>query len=114
MNPSLSRIIVLSEWLFVILLGVFLYLGMTKDFNKEINDLKEIGLPDKKGYTTDLDRLYEMLKNRKRIEFRVIAKVFDVNPDLVKEWSETLEIGGLASVEYPRIGDAELVLKESK
>ena len=110
-GASLSRLIVIGEWLFVILFGVLLYLGVAKDFNKEISDLKEIKLSDNKNYTTDLDRLYEMLKLRKRIGFGAIAKVFDVNQDLVKEWSETLEGGGLASVEYPRIGGAELVLR---
>ncbi len=113
-GASLSRIVVICEWLFVILFGVLLYLGMAKDFSKEVSDLNEIKLPEHNGYTTDLDRLYEMLKKKKRIGFGAIAKVFNVNQDLVKEWGETLEIGGLASVEYPRIGGAELILKESK
>ena len=63
-----------------------------------------------KGTVTDIDRLYEILKQKKRIRFSAVEKAFNVDEEVVKSWAETLELGGFAVVGYSRVGKPELVL----
>jgi predicted ArsR family transcriptional regulator len=60
---------------------------------------------------TDIDKLYEILKERKKISFKAISRAFKVSDETVRKWGTTLESGNLARVEYPSIGYPELVIK---
>ncbi|MCK5450080.1 hypothetical protein KAI32_04385, partial [Candidatus Pacearchaeota archaeon] len=69
----------------------------------------------KKSHTksmTDLDTLYEILKRKKEVDIEDIGKVFKVNPEIALEWSEILEDGDLAIIDYPRFGKPILRLFE--
>ena len=112
-GSSFSRLIVIGEWFFVLLFALFFYANSRIDFMKEVVELKTIKNSSNSEYSTDLDRLYGLLKNRKRVSFKAVAEVFDIDVELAKEWGDTLKSGGLANIEYPRVGDAELVLKEN-
>jgi hypothetical protein len=61
---------------------------------------------------TDLDALYNTLKEKKQLKISSIAKVFKVDKEIALEWGKTLEAGNLASVEYPGIGGPVLKIKE--
>ena len=61
---------------------------------------------------TDLDTLYEILKNKKEIDISDIGKVFKVNPEIALEWSKILENGDLAMIDYLGFGRPVLRLLE--
>lgn len=108
-NPSyenLSKYFIVGEWVLLIALILFTFARDRITLKKEI---VEINLENykKAPNQTDLDLLYEVLKDKKSLKLSTIARIFKVEKDLVMEWVETLESGNLASVSYPRFGEPE-------
>lgn len=66
------------------------------------------------GYNskTDLDVLYELLKNYGSIKVSVAAKLFNVDKSKIVEWTNILESSDLATINYPQMGEPEVVLKK--
>jgi len=60
---------------------------------------------------TDLDILYEALKEKKEISLPEIARAFKVEKSIAMDWAKTLEDSNLATIEYSRMGEASLKLK---
>jgi len=104
-----SRLIVIGEWALVIVFAMIFFIQGRKTFKKNLKELEAMKNAKRKRHHTDLDVLHGMLKKKGRIGFKSISKVFNIDEDLVREWSDTLVEGNLARVKYPRIGDAELV-----
>lgn len=61
---------------------------------------------------TDLDVLYEILKDKKQIPISAISKSFNVNKDIAMEWCKILESGGLVSVTYPGFSEPFVRINE--
>ncbi|MFH0808397.1 MAG: hypothetical protein V1888_02165 [archaeon] len=61
---------------------------------------------------TDLDTLYEILKERKSIGIADIEKLFNVNSEVALGWAKILENGDLAIIDYPSFGKPVLMLVE--
>lgn len=83
----------------------------TNRTHKEVLILKEL---HKGRSTTDLDNLYEILKNKKTLSFPMISKAFKVSEDVVFEWGKILEEGNLAKITYPRMSDPQIIITENK
>ena len=107
-----SLIILFSEWLFLIAIITFTLIKGKIESKNELS-LSNIKEKYEKGENrTDLDILYDILKEKKHLSLNSISKIFKVSKEVAKSWSETLEAGDLATLFYPRIGDPELVLKK--
>ncbi|NPE26914.1 hypothetical protein HNV12_02840 [Methanococcoides sp. SA1] len=63
---------------------------------------------------TDLDTLYEILKQKKTIDIIDIEKTFNVDSDVAFEWAKILENGNLAIIDYPRFRKPTLKLVEKE
>lgn len=84
-----------------------------KSENKGSKRLKPIGTVSPSSKTkTDLDLLYERLKVDKSLKVTDIAKLFNVSEDIVLDWGKILESANLASITYPRFGNAEISINE--
>jgi hypothetical protein len=90
---------------------VFLFFSSLKENKKhrEVLVLKDLHAGKT---TTDLDNLYEILKQKKHLSVPMISKAFKVSEDIVLEWGKILEEGNLAKITYPRMSDPELVFQE--
>lgn len=108
---SISQVAVILEWLALIVMFVLVYAKSKIEFNRETRDLAARRLNLEAHAKTDLDKVYELLKRENRISFSAIKKVFEVDDEIVEGWAEILRSGSLATVDYPRIGGPELVLK---
>lgn len=114
-NPgfaSLSKYIILGEWGLLILLVVLTFAGDRINLKKEVMTLKEKEEYRKSENQTDLDTLYEILKEKKSLRLSTISKLFSIDKELVMQWIDTLESGNLASISYPRFGEPEVKLIE--
>ena len=49
---------------------------------------------------TDLDTLYNILKDKKQLRTSSIAKLFKVNKETALNWCKILESGNLAVLDY--------------
>ncbi|MFH1425573.1 MAG: hypothetical protein ABIG28_02470 [archaeon] len=114
LGDSISQILVVAEWIFVLVLLIFSYARSKKNFEKEVASLKNMGGVKLAENGTEIDKLYEILKEMKTISFPAVEEVFDIDREVVKGWAETLRLGNLARVDYPRIGEPEIVLIEKK
>jgi len=116
---QLTHIIVLAiEWILVtIIILVVLIKGkirLSKDI-KESRDITQSGVQFKKErQETDLDLVYKLLKEKKVLRLAVIAGVFGVSRNTAMEWARVLEVGDLAIIRYPTVGDPKIILNEEE
>ncbi|MEM5800078.1 MAG: CBS domain-containing protein [Candidatus Aenigmatarchaeota archaeon] len=61
---------------------------------------------------TDIDRILAVIKEKKRVKFSELEKMFNVSKEVIEEWAKILEDHGLAEIFYPAIGEPELRLRK--
>lgn len=110
----ISKIALIAEWSLLLLLIIFSFVRARTNTKKEQDTIKLKDKYTKGENKTDLDTLYEVLKEKKRLSLKTIAKMFNVKKEIAQSWCETLESGGLATLHYPRIGDPEIVIAEDE
>jgi hypothetical protein len=100
------------EWLILITLAIFAIVRqkMQAEIQKTHYNIKQIFRESQSK--TDIDILYELLKNYGTIKVSAAAKLFNVENDKIIEWCNILEVGDLASLNYPQIGEPEIVFKK--
>lgn len=105
----LSRGVLMGEWVLLII-AVIASLAIEKMHAKKENvtiSMKTIARGKSK---TDLDTLYDLLKEKKKLKLSTIATLFHVTEETATDWAKILESGNLAAINYPRIGEPELVI----
>ncbi|MFA5174460.1 MAG: hypothetical protein WC438_04740 [Candidatus Pacearchaeota archaeon] len=114
--PYISKMFLIVQWtiLILLLLSVAFKDNRLKNQDKEVLSLN---LKRKSGANkTDLDTLYEVLKDKKKLRVSTIAKAFNVDPEIALEWGKILESGSLAIIDYPGFGEPviKIIEKENK
>ena len=108
----ISQIVLIAEVVFIVF-GVILAGKQKKEPEiVKVQELKEQKAKVLYQINTDLDRLYEALKQKKKIKISEIASTYKVSNDIALEWCKTLELGKLAALSYPRFSEPTLILKE--
>ena len=107
---SLSQLFVVMEWVSVFILFFVFFSVSRVTLKKETEELARAKAATKMDGTV-IDVLYNILRDKHRLNFEAIKSVFNVDMKIVERWAETLKSGNLAEVEYPRVGGPELVLK---
>lgn len=104
-----STIIFVVQWVLILIIILIFYAKFLK--NKKEENIKTIEIKEKKGTGTDLDTLYDLLKERKNLKISIIAKTFKINEEKALEWCKILEDYNLASIEYPAFSEPEIEVK---
>lgn len=117
LKPSSSSLILIIEWILIIAFTTLTYTKqknkLSKNYSsKEEESTKEVLPKTNEEISTDLDRLYSLLKQKKRIKISDICNIFKINREIAMQWAMTFESGNLASIRYPRMGEPEIVLIE--
>ena len=91
---------------------VFLYYRrQNQQKGKVVDEAPKRTLDVKPGqYETDIDLLYKILLQKKKMRLSEIMSDFGVNEKHAKEWVKILEQHGLAKVKYPAFGEAEVAV----
>jgi hypothetical protein len=97
----LARIFMIGQW--VVLLSVLLFAGirdlrMHKNKSESIDFHIEINADKNK---TDLDTLYEIIKENQELPISAISKSFNITKEIAMEWCKILESGELVTISYP-------------
>jgi hypothetical protein len=109
---TLSLLIIGFEWATLIFLMIFTFFREKVEVKPEAKikidreKMRKISLSG-----TEIDMLYEVLKNNNSIKVSSAARLFGVEKDDVMLWAKTLSDANLAYVNYPRMGEAEIVVK---
>jgi len=111
-TPFTLKIFLGAQWILLILLLIFAFREdrKVKSRKKELEGIDLKKMTPKQG--TDLDTLYNILKNKKQLRISTISKVFNINDKIAIEWCKILESGNLAILDYPGIGEPIVKLIE--
>lgn len=110
--PIISKIVLILEWFIVITIVTFTFVRQKINLKKEIKSLNVHKNYGKSKTKTDLDVLYSILKEKKHLKLSTVSKVFKIDKDKVMEWCRILESGNLAEINYPGVGEPEIVINE--
>ena len=110
----ISKFVLIIEWAFLIGAMIYIFARNKREARKEAEEVK---LPQKRKLeksekSTELDTLYDLLKEKKHLKISTISKLFNISKKVALDWAKTLESGNLATITYPRFGEPELVLNE--
>ncbi|MBS3081707.1 hypothetical protein J4416_02075 [Candidatus Pacearchaeota archaeon] len=106
-----ERIFLGAEWVFVILIFLKLIMQEKSEFKEyEIVISKE--KVEKELSNTDLDTLYKLVKEKKKVPVKALAVYFKVNETIIIGWAKILEEANLLTVHYPNFGHPILILNE--
>ena len=112
-NMSVTiKFFLIFQW--VILLIAFI-ITVFKEKSQELEQTQSLKLPKNynlKEQKTDLDVLYDLLKEKKALKLSVVAKAFNINENIAMEWAKILQTGNLAIIDYPFFGGAIIRIKE--
>lgn len=108
----ISKLAIAAEWSLVVIIMLFIFIRNKAEMKKEVSEIKTPQKYKKTEKSTELDIFYNILKEKKHLRLSTIAKIFKVNRDIALEWAKTLEYGNLVRIEYPRVGDPEIILNE--
>ena len=101
----LSKILFASQWIAIFIALIFM-LFRDKKLISRTSDIKAINLKRVSGKSaTDLDALYSILQEKKKLKISTISKAFSINEDTAFEWCKILESGNLAVIDYPGVGE---------
>lgn len=107
-----SKIFLILQW--IILLIVFLSV-IFKERSQKLEQAQSLKIPKDyhlKEQKTDLDVLYDLLKEKKVLKLSAIAKAFNINENIAMGWAKILQTGNLAMIDYPFFGGAVIRIKE--
>ncbi len=109
---SMSKIFLVVQWVFLFIALLFGLMSDRRARGKsvEISEIQAIKLKGKSS--TDLDTLYTILQQKKKIRLSTISKGFGVSGDVAREWCEILESGSLAVIDYPGVGEPTLKIAD--
>lgn len=112
---EVSRWFLIAEWVVLISISLFFLVRAKVDSKREVASLNMKKMRVKtKGPSTDLDTLYEILKEKKHLKLSTISKAYGIKKDLALAWGKTLESGHLIKVEYPFFGEPKFVCAENE
>ncbi len=60
---------------------------------------------------TDVDKLYELVRDKGIVKLNEASKVFKIDSDIIEEWGRILEEHKLVRLRYPPVGEPVLILK---
>ena len=108
----IKKIILSGEWLLVISIFIITLLKA----KMEIKAVDEIIVTPKKTKSniskTDLDLMYEIIKEKKKLKIKTLAKYFKDEESTITEWARVLEEANLLMVHYPTVGEPVVILNE--
>ncbi|MBX4196277.1 hypothetical protein KW805_01690 [Candidatus Pacearchaeota archaeon] len=115
-NPSIplrSKIILATEWAALVAIILFILVREKTDQTEEPITFNLEEAYGKSRTKTDLDVLYDILRERKHLRLSTICKLFKVKKELVIEWAEILERAELAIIDYPKLGEPVIKINET-
>lgn len=113
LNLTQRLILIGQAFLFILIIG-FVVVAEIKHASRKKEILEGDVKRFSKKYSTDLDILYSILKNKKKVHLSSISNAFDVDEATAMDWGKTLEASKLAVIDYPVFGEASLkIVSES-
>jgi len=113
LNMDISLVAFVGQWIILLLIIILTYTKFLKHKKNEVTKGDYNAVKQKKTKAgTDMDVLYNLLKNKKRLNTKAVSELFKIPKEKALEWAKILENHDLAIVEYPTFSDPEIILNE--
>jgi hypothetical protein len=102
--PFNSKLFVIIEWIFFAFALVFIIVRdkkIARETSSTTLNIKKL----RGGSKTDIDVLYDLLNQEKKLKLSSISSAFDLDKEVVFEWCKILESANLAIIDYPGFGE---------
>ncbi|RMD45471.1 hypothetical protein D6829_02260 [Candidatus Pacearchaeota archaeon] len=107
-----SKIFLIIQWVIILVIVVIALIKNQKVMQRR-NKIGSINIKKAMANSkTELDALYNILKERKELSIKEICSVFKIKEDLAMEWARILEAGELITIDYPTFGSPIAKIKE--
>lgn len=108
------RIILAGEWLLIIVIFMVSLIRAKMEV-RGVEQVIVTKIKTPKGIArTDLDMMYDLVKEKKAIKVNVLAKYFNVNDKTIIDWARILEEANLVRINYPAIGEPQIVINKEE
>ncbi len=115
MGLNVSLIAFILQWVVLLLIIIFAYTKFLKHRKEEEEKIQHLIIPSPKSKAeTNIDVLYNFLKQEKSLSIGAISKIFNITKETALEWGKILEDNDLAIIEYPAFADPEINIKEEE
>ena len=115
LNINFSIIAFVLQSIILIIIAILTYFHYLKTKIHDNVKVNYKALQKQKGrFETDLDILYKILKEKKRMRINLIAKTFEISEEQALDWGKILEDNKIATLEYPAFYGTELILNEEE
>jgi len=112
---NMSIVLFIGQWAILLLIVFFAYMKFLKHKKTEEIKSQNFVVPcTLKKSETQLDTLYNAIKDKKNLSVGSIAKAFKIEKEKALEWAKILENNDLVIIEYPAFSDPEVKLKLSE
>lgn len=117
LNLNMPFIAFIAQWVILLLIVIVAWINFLKHKKQEEISIKE-ALPfinyKKTKSQTDLDTLYNLLKQKKELTIGTISNLFRISKEKSLEWAKILEDHELVIIEYPAFDDASVKIIEKQ
>ena len=112
-KPGFSQAAFIIQWVLILNIIIFALVKYAKSNKEEDLSINYDSIKIKLGKSdTDIDLLYSVLKNEKKLKLAAISKIFNISKDKALEWGKILENYNLASLNYPAFSEPILEILE--
>lgn len=109
---SMSLLAFILQWVLLLGIVIFAYMRFLKHRKEEDAKVAGFVMPQLHSKSeTYLDVFYDLLKEKKALSIRTIAKLFNLKKETALDWAKVLEDHNLATIEYPAFSDPEVKIK---
>ncbi|MEK6847191.1 MAG: hypothetical protein AABY16_03430 [Nanoarchaeota archaeon] len=106
------RLILAGEWLLIILIFMVSLIRAKMEI-RGVERVMVTNIKTPRGIArTDLDLMYELVKEKKAIKIKALANYFKVDEKTIVDWARILEEANLIRLNYPAVGEPQVVLNE--
>lgn len=114
-NMNISIILFIALWILLITIVFISFIHFIKSKKEEKIKINFDELPQKNSKSrTDLDTLYNLLKEKKKLKIGTIARLFKISRENALEWSKILENHELVVIDYPTFNEPEVKIYEKE
>lgn len=114
LNLNISLISFIGLWVLLLIITFIAFAHFLKSKNEEHIQVN-LNKWTKKGKSgTDIDTLYSILKEKKKLNLGTIARVFKVTKENALDWSKILESHELVIIDYPTFGEPIVKIYEKE
>jgi len=121
-----TKVILIVEWIIIFIIIIVILIKVKLNVSKEkkedknpknrdlVNMVNIVKKYKKSSSDTELDILYNILKEKKVLGLKTIIQMFRIDKVTALNWCKILEEGDLATLSYPAIGDPKIIVNETE